>query len=458
MHQHIEVLRRIYGDRRWILATDVLATSTAQVTDLRTVGVDDVFVVAGSRGTGSVPTDVGSVVLGLSATDLMEAIRAFDDALGDLPATVGAAIDDFDPQRRAAVIAPAFTQRSTAAGRRVWGARWDTWRALEDKTVVDEIWRAAGVPQVPSVLVPATDDAALRDAAVAVDAGRGTVWVADNRRGWHGGATGLRWIRTDAQAADAAAFMAERADRVRVMPFLDGIPCSIHGMVLPDGTVAFRPCEMVVLRRPGRSDLCYAGMASTWDPPAADREAMVGHARRVGEHLRRAVGYRGAFGIDGVMTADGFRPTELNPRFAAALHLLAAAADVPLELVHLAVAEGVDADWCGPELARMVVAAADDSRAVRCHVVTGMALGEREIGLRHADGRLVQAGALPADVTLVCGASPAGGFLRVVPAPDAVPPGTSVAALAARALTWADAHLGLGLGPLEPAPDVRGAA
>ena len=37
-------------------------------------------------------------------------------------------------------------------------------------------------------------------------------------------------------------------------------------------------------------------------------------ARRVGEHLRATYGYRGAFGIDGVLTADGFRPTELNAR------------------------------------------------------------------------------------------------------------------------------------------------
>ena len=34
----------------------------------------------------------------------------------------------------------------------------------------------------------------------------------------------------------------------------------------------------------------------------------------MGEHLRATYGYRGAFGIDGVLTADGFRPTELNAR------------------------------------------------------------------------------------------------------------------------------------------------
>ena len=39
----------------------------------------------------------------------------------------------------------------------------------------------------------------------------------------------------------------------------------------------------------------------------------------MGDHLQAAYGYRGAFGIDGVLTADGFRPTELNTRISAGL-------------------------------------------------------------------------------------------------------------------------------------------
>ena len=60
------------------------------------------------------------------------------------------------------------------------------------------------------------------------------------------------------------------------MPFLEGIPCSIHGVVFhPD--------------------------------------------RRVGAGLRERVGYRGAFTVDGVLAAQGFLPTELNPRLGAGL-------------------------------------------------------------------------------------------------------------------------------------------
>ena len=39
------------------------------------------------------------------------------------------------------------------------------------------------------------------------------------------------------------------------MPFLDGVPCSIHGMVLPDGTAALRPVEIAMLRDPATRSL-----------------------------------------------------------------------------------------------------------------------------------------------------------------------------------------------------------
>ena len=106
------------------------------------------------------------------------------------------------------------------------------------------------------------------------------------------------------------------------MPFLDGVPCSIHGFVLPDGTAALRPVEIAMLRSDAERRFVYGGLGSTWDPPAADREEMRDAVRRVGAHLQAAHGYRGAFGIDGVLTAEGFRPTELNTRMSAGLTLV----------------------------------------------------------------------------------------------------------------------------------------
>ena len=57
-------------------------------------------------------------------------------------------------------------------------------------------------------------------------------------------------------------------------------------------------------------------------PAGGVREEMREAARRVGEQLRAEVEFRGAFTLDGVATADGFRPTELNPRFGAGLEVI----------------------------------------------------------------------------------------------------------------------------------------
>jgi hypothetical protein len=453
MDEHTRWLAQVYGGRRWIVASDVLAAATSQVDALQTFGATDLLVVAGSRGTGPVP-DVRTVVLGLEADSLMESIHKFDDAIANPDREVHTVLDRFDPQRDVQVLGPLFTQLTRALGRRVWGGRPAAWRALEDKTVIDEVWRASGVPIAPSAVV-AADAAALRAAAAALDAGAGTVWVADNRRGWHGGASGLRWVRSEEQATAAARFMADRADQVRVMPFLEGIPCSINGLVLPDVTLAFRPSEMVVMRRPGRSDLLYAGMASVWDPPDADRDELRDHARRVGAHLRSSLGYRGAFSVDGVLTEYGFRPTELNPRFSAALAMHGAAVEMPMDLIHYAVVEGVQITWDPRALEQHIVDAATGARQTRCHVVADAGIEERTVGLRRADDGWRETGADAAEVTVHCGPSPVGTFVRVVPEMSVLVPGASVAALVASVLQWVDTHIGLGLGPLEPATDMR---
>ncbi|HWB72073.1 MAG TPA: hypothetical protein VG452_07635 [Egibacteraceae bacterium] len=63
-------------------------------------------------------------------------------------------------------------------------------------------------------------------------------------------------------------------------------------------------------------------------------------------------GLPGVFTVDGVMTAEGFRPTELNPRFGAAIALMARATGLPLYLLHLASVHRPDLDWRQPSWRR----------------------------------------------------------------------------------------------------------
>ena len=58
-------------------------------------------------------------------------------------------------------------------------------------------------------------------------------------------------------------------------------------------------------------------------------------------------------------------------------------------------------------------------------------------------------------MSLVWGPAPTGGYLRAVPSPDHTPRGPSIAPRVVAAIAWADARWELGIGALEPAPDLR---
>lgn len=449
-------LRRIYGGRPWILATDVLQGATPKAKALRALGADDVFVIAASEGTGPAP-EAPTALLGVVAPDVMSSIRLGEAALDAVPEAVQAQVDAWDPGRRARALRTLFATDAPVAGRASFGGRPAAWRALEDKIVVDALWDDVGVPRAPVRVVPATL-AGLAAAHAELDAGAGTVAAADARDGFNGGATGTRWIRTADDLPAVAAWMAGNADRVRVMPFLEGVPCSIHGVVLPDGVVALRPCEMVVLRRPGDARFTYSRAATFWDPPAADREAMRAMASAVGEHLRARVGFRGTFTVDGVMTADGFRPTELNPRFGAAIAVLAASIpELPLFLAHLAVVEGEPLGVSAAALEELLLTAGDAHRSGGAMAIVAAPPAEP----KRLRARLGPAGwervadDAPADAIVQFGPAPAGGVVLAELPAGGLPVGPPVAPAVARLFAWLDEEWGCGIGPQEAARDVR---
>jgi hypothetical protein len=329
--------------------------------------------------------------------------------------------------------------------------------ALEDKTVCDALFDDASVPRPKSAVVTASD-AALRNAAAALDRGAGTVWAGDAREGFNGGGQFVRWVHGDDDGSDAVAFFASRCDRVRVAPFVDGISCSMHGFVADDGTAVFRPVELVNLRRPVGDRLQYAGCATFWDPAAADRDEMRAAARRVGEHLRERVAYRGWFTLDGIIGADGFVATECNPRPGAGIGYLGAALpDFPTDAVqHLAVAGR--APWLrSAEMEETLVEAADRVRwgggwtpiTKRIEATSTERLFVDDDGFRlAADGEKTAA-------TLSLGPGAVGGFMRFDFRSSRTPVGPSIGPRIAAAFAYADAVHGAGIGPVTPAQPAR---
>lgn len=452
---------RFLGSRRWIIAADVLAPYTQALADFRANGFPTPFVIAGSTGTGRLPdpdhAEIAMIDVRIedSDTPMLTGIRAFDAALRNLPDEVMDRIRAWDPNREASVLTSFLDTAFELDGRPTVGARPTAWTALEDKLVVDELWDAAGVARAPSRIV-ALDPTVLREAHDELDGGMGTVWACDTTEGWNGGGEYLRWVRTAHDFDDAVAFMRRHGTRARVMPFLEGVPTSIHGMVFDGRVVAFRPVELLTMRQTGTTRLRYCGTASTWDPPAPDREAMRDAARRVGSWLRSVHGYRGVFTMDGVLTADGWLPTELNPRFGAGLFTVALSADLPLVALHRALISGEELDYRPEELERVALEGGDANRVLRGIFAMDQRQEETvETPVRLEGTEVVESGAGEAHGTVSLGPANPGAVVMFRVGAEHSPVGVQAAPIVWSALQLARDRWDLPIPDLEPAPDVR---
>ena len=441
-------MREVFEGRRVIIVGSVAAAWVDHVERLRSLGIEDFLIIATEgRSVGAVP-DVPTVEIEPPAhLSFMDRMHHSNELVGEPTPEICAALADFDPQRTAMVLGSFLNEAPEVDGRQVLAYRRPEWVALEDKVVIDEFWDAAGVPRQPSVVVPLAE---ANGATAEIDGGAGTVWSADAREGYHGGGTRTFWVADETSRCRAIEALRPVCDAVRVMPFVDGVPCSIHGIVLPDGVVSLRPVEMVTLRR--GTDLVYAGCATFWDPPPDVREAMRDSVRRAGEHLRRTVGFRGTFTIDGVVAADGFWPTEMNPRFGAGIMTIARAGGrLPMLLLNDLIVGGYDLRRSAAELEAELVQMADENRGGGTWIpgATPTVSTDGSDVVEQAGVWRWAADGEPVAGTVVSGA----GFVRCTYAADTVPVGPSTQARAASFWRFADAELGTEVGTLAPQLD-----
>jgi hypothetical protein len=447
-------LGELFTDRLVICGIAPLAGFTDWVALLQAAGARRPLIVASGPGAGPVPAPEAAQVLFVDAPQagsMTEELRLQDGFVRNLPADARAAIEEYDPRREAIWLTGPFVNREPVLGRPVVGGRPQAWTALEDKLIADRIWESVGAAHAPYLLARC-DAAALAAAHADLDQGAGTVWAGDARDGFNGGGDFVRWVGDDADAAAALEFFTPRCDRVRVMPFLDGVPCSIHGFVLPDDTAAFRPVELAILRGPGRR-FVYGGQGTSWDPPTLERAAMRDLVRRTGEHLRTTVGYRGAFGIDGILTVDGFRPTELNARLSGGLSSLARAVDPALFwLLQFNASAGRDVGVTAADLERWAVPAMDAHPFCKAIAVSDRRVAADPFDVPVCwDGERLTRSDVPTGWTVSVGPNPAGTYCKLTTTAAPVP-GQRAAELNAALMRFLDAELGTGFGEVRAAP------
>ena len=445
--------------RKVVLVVGVLAGATPRVRQLRRWGASDVLVLAQGVGTGEIPGPDEAritVIESHTAESLTEEARSWVQFAADPPAAARNALEDFDPDGTALCLLSAFAQVDRYCGRESLGGRTSAIAALEDKSLNDALWDAAEVTRAPARVVPA-DRRSILDAALELDRGDGTVWSADASDGMNGGGDRVRWVRTPSDAQDALNLLLPRARQVRLMPFLEGTPCSIHGFVLPDGVAVFRPVEQVVLRSATDPRFVYAGISTWWDPSYDDRGQMREVARRVGEHLQRSEDFRGGYSVDGILTRDGFRPTELNPRFSGGLNTIAKGVpDLPLELLQGATMRGIDVGAKAAGLEALLLEAADANRYGSAYTMSDLAPPAGTETLQLTGGTDALRVAEPDEVVvgiLDRGPAALGSLIRFIP--SAMTPGARLAPYAVAAFALTDRIWDTGFGALEPAPDVR---
>ena len=141
INHYRDQLRQEIEKSAWIVAMDVLVPAVYIAKQLKALGAKKVLAIGARRGVGPISEEIESIELDLpEASSTMEGIQESEKALDQLPEWVVATINDFDPDKTARVIRTFFSSGNPVAGRTVFGAREESWMALEDKMIIDALW------------------------------------------------------------------------------------------------------------------------------------------------------------------------------------------------------------------------------------------------------------------------------------------------------------------------------
>ncbi|GAB4054890.1 hypothetical protein [Catellatospora paridis] len=361
----------------------------------------------------------------------------------DTASALARAADSHDPLGNAFVITPDPLDPPHVGRRRHIGARRRHWRAFEDKSLVDALWDVMSIPRPPSISTSMVTDlqalSGLLGISTGVVCGLQQVGAAPT-----GGAQGIWWWH--AQPPPSLTAHPLTGYRARLMPLMHGTAVRLHGMVLSEDVVAFPPMEVITLPRPGHGTFLPCGSAATLGP-MPELSALT---RRIGDRLRETLAYRGAFSVDGILTDDGFLPTDLNTRLTSAMEAAPAALRVQLQAANVLTREGADLD--GNALMAMAEQAFDRGYVHTLYGASTVVAAPpgASIGVRWTATGLAEVPVANADGRLDLAPSLRGWTLTARLRSDRLPGGRPLGAHAVKVFRYADARFGTDFGELIP--------
>lgn len=456
---YIDLLTPLVRNKLCILAPGPVADTRPWVRQLMKLGASDILVLDQGmlKGNRHASKHVQYLSIGKRAPDILTAARRYEEKLRNPNNEILDQVNQFDPDQNAQFILTSLFPRIPLGERNLLGGRSEQWITIEDKVAVNKLWNMASIPHIPYKVVE-TNTEMMVSAASIIDQGSGTVWAGDSKEGFNAAALYVRWIKRTSKKHPAVKFFQNHCDRIRIMPFLEGIPCSIHGMVFENYVAVFRPMEMIVLRRFNSTKFLYAGNSTFWDTKPEDRKSMQQSARRIGELLREKVDYRGGFSLDGILTEEGFRPTEINTRFADGFWTLVHSMnDFPLAFLDLALRSGIKLDYRPIDLEKLIIKSADNQRSVSAWCVSDKlcnSISEIMFCYDENVARVVNNEA-DSDGYMQIIPSQAGSFIRIILKNHRLILGKSVAPLIVGAFNIADQLYNTGFGRLTCASDEK---
>ena len=357
-----KVLPFLYGRKILLAFANERAIQRAANT-LEALGVSKshLFGIVGqSPQTERIRLDIAHIFVALPECSLAFELRAYHSALKHLDKTHIKVIDDFDPTVEAIVIGAFWFELESVANRRVFGSRRTSWLRIEDKCEVTVIWDKANIKTSRSETVSVSH---LKHTCLE---GWNFPFVlsGDSTQGVTGGGSHVRAIYTAKHLDSVRSFFEKECQYVRVMEYLDGVSCSIHGVVLEAEVLCSIPIEMVVIPC-SDGHFKYMGASTHWIPNSSITAQLQDTVRKVGAVLREEVNFKGTFTLDGVITDGQFYPTEINTRAGAGIFALYGVKHMAYFLLDLMLKDGQTIRFDTDSLQHWMIETAISNRSTR---------------------------------------------------------------------------------------------